>query len=312
VLPLLLARLDDLLEAIGETSEVVMVDDGSHDRSGVIIAGKAEADARYRYVALSRNFGHQNAITAGMELARGDAVVVMDADLQDPPEIVLTLLERWHGGYDIVHAKRRSRAGDSWFKRCTASLFYRIIRKVSECDLPADVGDFRLISRRAIETFRAMPEQDRYVRGMFGWMGYPQSVVEFDRDERAGGSTKYPFTKMARLACNGLIGFSDAPLRFVLWVGAIISVAALLYGAFVAALALMGSHFVSGWASLAVLISALSGFNMLMTGIVGLYVGRTYREVKGRPLYVVARDTGSPVLPLGLAELQTIEQSLAR
>lgn len=291
VLPILFNRLDNLLRVIPEAVEILLVDDGSQDRSGQLSSAKASSDSRYRYVALSRNFGHQNAISAGMELSRGEAVIVMDADLQDPPEVVLSLIERWREGNDIVHARRRTRIGETWFKRVTASLFYRFARRLADCDLVPHVGDFRLISRRAIETFRGMPEQDRYVRGMFSWMGYPQATVEFDREERAGGETKYPLSKMVRLAANGLIGFSDAPLRLVIWTGAAVSALAFLYGAYVLVAAISGAQMATGWASIVVIVAALSGVNMLMTGIVGLYVGRIHREVKRRPLYVVARDT---------------------
>ncbi|XHR99739.1 glucosyl transferase [Sphingomonas sp. DBB INV C78] len=292
VLPALFIRLDALMSVIGGDVEILMVDDGSRDASGEMLAARAQVDPRYRYVALSRNFGHQAAITAGMELAGGDAVIVMDADLQDPPEVVLELIQRWRDGYDIVHARRRSRAGETRFKKWTASLFYRGLRALTNVDIPADVGDFRLIDRRALETFRAMPEQDRFVRGMFGWMGYRQTVVDFDRDERAAGVTKYSLGRMVRLAFDGVVGFSDVPLRLALWTGAIVSLGSLLYGAWVVAMAILGVGLVSGWASLAVLISFLSGINLLMTGIVGVYVGRTHREVKQRPLYIVARDTG--------------------
>lgn len=299
VLPSLFERLDALAERIADSVEIVMVDDGSRDASGVMIAERADSDPRYRYIALSRNFGHQAAITAGMELALGEAVIVMDADLQDPPEIVLALIERWREGNDIVHARRRSRAGETRFKLLTARLFYRGLRALSDVDLPADVGDFRLVSRRAIETFRAMPEQDHYVRGMFAWMGYRQAFVDFDRAERSAGETKYPFRRMMKLALNGVVSFSDVPLRMAIWAGTIISVGALLYGAYVIATALAGAGLVSGWASLAVLVSLLSGINLLMVGIVGIYVGRIHREVKGRPRYVVARDTSER--PVGAA-----------
>lgn len=291
VLPLLFARLESLADRIEGVVEIVMVDDGSRDGSGVLIADQAERDPRYRYIALSRNFGHQAAITAGMELARGEAVIVMDADLQDPPEVVLSLIDSWRDGNDIVHARRRSRAGETWFKLLTARLFYRVANALSDVDLPADVGDFRLVSRRAIETFRAMPEQDHYVRGMFAWMGYRQAFVDFDRDERSAGETKYPFRRMLKLALNGVVSFSDVPLRMAIWAGSLISLAALAYGAYVVAMAVAGVGLATGWASLAVLVSLLSGINLLMVGIVGIYVGRIHREVKGRPRYIVARDT---------------------
>jgi dolichol-phosphate mannosyltransferase len=306
VLPALFVRLDAMAARIDGAVEILMVDDGSRDGSAGLIVAKAAADPRYRYLGLSRNFGHQVAITAGIERAVGDAVIVMDADLQDPPEVALALIARWREGHDIVHARRRSRDGETRAKRWTADLFYRTLRHLSDVDLPVDIGDFRLIDRKAVETFRAMPERDRYVRGMFGWMGFSQSIVEFDRDARAAGETKYPVGRMIRLALDGIIGFSDAPLRVALWLGASVSAAALLYGAYVMGMALTGSHLVSGWASLAVLTSLLAGINLLMTGIVGLYVGRTHREVKGRPLYVVARDTGvsgMEVTPLTLAEI---------
>jgi glycosyltransferase involved in cell wall biosynthesis len=292
VLPMLFERLDALAERIDGGVEIVMVDDGSRDGSGVMIAERAEADPRYRFIALSRNFGHQAAITAGMELAVGEAVIVMDADLQDPPEIVLALIARWREGHDIVHARRRSRAGESRFKLLTARLFYRGLNALSDVELPADVGDFRLVSRRAVETFRAMPEQDHYVRGMFAWMGFRQAFVEFDRNERPAGETKYPFRRMLKLALNGIVSFSDVPLRMAIWAGSVISLAALAYGAYVIVMAVTGVGLVTGWASLAVLVSLLSGINLLMVGIVGIYVGRIHREVKGRPRYIVARDTG--------------------
>lgn len=311
VLPRLFGRLDGLMGAMDDSAEILLVDDGSRDASGVMIADRAAIDPRYRYVALSRNFGHQAAITAGMELADGEAVIVMDADLQDPPEVVLDLIARWREGYQIVHARRRSRSGESRFKRWTASLFYRGLQALTDVDLPVDVGDFRLVDRRAVETFRAMPEQDRYVRGMFGWMGYRQTIVEFDRDERAAGATKYSFGRMIRLALDGVVGFSDAPLRIALWAGALISAGSLFYGAYVIVMALTGAGLVSGWASLATLISLLSGINLLMTGIVGVYVGRTHKEAKRRPLYIVARDTGETrhalAVPGRVAEMAVLE-----
>jgi dolichol-phosphate mannosyltransferase len=296
MLPRLFARLDDLMDRIGERTEIILVDDGSRDASAEIVAERTRLDPRYRYIGLSRNFGQQIAITAGMERAHGAAIIVMDADLQDPPETALELIAKWREGFEIVHARRRSRAGEAPMKKLTAAAYYRILRFLSDVDIPADVGDFRLIDRRVADTFRSMPERDRYVRGMFGWMGYRQTIVEFDRDERAEGATKYSWGRMIRLAVDGLISFSDVPLRLALWVGAAVSLGALLYGAYVIAMAVMHVKLVSGWASLAVLISLLSGINLLMTGIVGVYVGRTHREVKQRPLYIVARDTGEPSL----------------
>jgi dolichol-phosphate mannosyltransferase len=293
VLPILLHRIDRLLEQLDGPAEVIIVDDGSTDAGGIVAAGRAKDDPRYRYVALSRNFGHQVAISAGMDHASGQAVVIMDADLQDPPEVVHELVAKWKEGYDIVSARRLSRSGESWFKRATASAFYRLVRALTSVDIPVDVGDFRLIDSKVLDAFCTMPERDRFVRGMFGWMGFRQTVVPFHRLPRSAGGTKYGWSKMMRLAVDGIISFSDIPLRLALWIGAGVSFAALAYGAYVTVLTLQGaSHLVSGWASIIVLVSLLAGANLLMTGIVGLYVGRIHTEVKNRPLYVVGRAVG--------------------
>ena len=292
VLPLLLERLDTLLERLDASGEVIFVDDGSRDATGLIAARRAASDPRYRYLALSRNFGHQIAITAGMEHAAGEAVVVMDADLQDPPEVVLQLAAKWREGYEIVYAARLSREGESRLKLWTASLFYALIRKLTAVDIPANVGDFRLVDRKAVDCFRSMPERDRFVRGMFSWMGFSQTSVEFHRPSREAGHSHYGWSKMVKLAGDGIVGFSDVPLRLALWLGALVSLAAVSYGAWATIMELSGAHFVSGWASTIVLVSLLAGLNLLMTGLVGIYVGRIHTEVKGRPLFVVGRKVG--------------------
>lgn len=292
VIPFLLRRLDRLLDQLDGPAEVIFVDDGSRDTSGIVLADRATNDARYRYLALSRNFGHQIAISAGIEASSGLAVIVMDADLQDPPEVVLELIAKWKEGYDVVHAQRLSREGDGRFKRWSAALFYRTLKALTSVDIPSDVGDFRLIDRKAVDAFRAMPERDRFVRGMFGWIGFRQATVSFARLPRAAGETKYPLLKMMRLASDGIVGFSDAPLRLALWIGALVSATAIAYGAYVILLALSDANLVSGWASTIVVVAFLSGINLLMTGIVGLYVGRVHSEVKARPLYIVARAVG--------------------
>lgn len=292
VLPILLHRLDGLLARLDGPAEVIFVDDGSTDTTGIVAAGRAKDDPRYRYLALSRNFGHQVAISAGMDFASGDAVVVMDADLQDPPEVVLDLVGRWKDGFDIVYALRVGRDGESRIKRWTASLFYRLVRMLTAVDIPADVGDFRLVDRKAVDAFRAMPERDRFVRGMFGWMGFSQTAVPFHRLSRSAGTTKYNWARMVKLAIDGIVGFSDVPLRLALWAGTLISMAAIAYGAYSMIRAFTGAHLVSGWASTIVLVTLLAGINLLMTGIVGVYVGRIHTEVKNRPLYVVGRAIG--------------------
>jgi glycosyltransferase involved in cell wall biosynthesis len=293
VLPALLARTDALIARLDGPAEVLLVDDGSTDGTADVIRAKAEADPRYRLVQLSRNFGHQAAITAGMDLAAGQAVVVMDADLQDPPEVVLELAAKWREGCQIVYAQRTSRDGETAFKRWTAHLFYAGLRRLTSITLLPNVGDFRLVDRKVLEAFRAMPERDRFVRGMFGWLGFRQGVVPFARAARAAGETKYPLWKMVRLATSGLVGFSDAPLRVALWLGLAVSTLAIVYGGYVLLAALGGDgRLVAGWASTIVIVSFLCGLNMMLTGIVGLYVGRIHSEVKGRPLYVINEQVG--------------------
>ena len=288
VLPALLARLDNLMIALDGPTEVVLVDDGSTDDTASILRDREQRDPRYRLVQLSRNFGHQAAITAGMNVSRGDAVIVMDADLQDPPELVLELVAKWREGFQVVYAQRTARHDEGAFKRWTAHLFYAGLRRLTAVDIPSDVGDFRLVDRQVVEAFRAMPERDRFVRGMFGWLGFRQTAVPFERQGRAAGRTKYSLVKMVKLAVSGVVSFSDAPLRLALWMGFTVSAAALIYGLYVAASALAGGHgLVAGWASTMVVIAFLSGLNMMLTGVVGLYVGRIHAEVKGRPLYVV-------------------------
>ncbi|MHB2170071.1 glycosyltransferase family 2 protein [Alsobacter sp. R-9] len=292
ILPLLFERMDALLARVEGPCEVILVDDGSRDRTADMAAAKAAGDPRYRSIGLSRNFGHQIAITAGMRAARGAAVIVMDADLQDPPEVCLDMIARWREGYDVVYAQRVKRDGETRLKLWTADLFYRLIRRLTAVDIPKNVGDFRLVDRRVVDAFNAMPERDRFVRGMFSWMGFRQTSVPFERPPRAAGETKYSWSKMVRLAFDGVIGFSDAPLRLALWTGALVSVGAVCYGLYVLWLALFHTDLVQGWASTIVILSLLSGMNLMMLGVVGLYVGRIHAEVKQRPLYLVARDTG--------------------
>jgi polyisoprenyl-phosphate glycosyltransferase len=293
VIPILLKRLDALLESLDAPGEVIVIDDGSQDTSAIVIEGKARADGRYRLVKLSRNFGHQVAITAGLDRAAGRAVIVMDADLQDPPENVHAMIARWKEGYDVIGAERASRHGESRFKRMTADLFYRLIGALSETPIPRNAGDFRLIDRRALDSFLAMPERDRFVRGMFAWVGFRHGTVSFDRPPRAAGMSKYSLRRMIALATNGLISFSDAPLRLALWGGTGVSALAFLYGVAVAGRWTLGDPSLArGWSSTIVVIAGLGGANMLMTGVIGLYVGRIHAEVKRRPLYIVEREVG--------------------
>jgi dolichol-phosphate mannosyltransferase len=292
VLPALLLALDNLLASLDGPAEVVFVDDGSRDNGAELIRDRTSRDSRFRVVQLSRNFGHQAAITAGMDYASGAAIIIMDADLQDPPSVVLQMIAKWKEGYDLVYAHRTAREHESHFKRTTAWLFYRIMRLMTGVDIPSDVGDFRLVDRSVIESFRSMRERDRFVRGMFAWMGYRQTAITFTRPERAAGKTKYRFRNMAQLAIDGILGFSDAPLRMVVWAGIAVSFLGMLCGLYAIGLKLWRDDLVPGWASTIVVVAFLSGMNMLMTGIVGLYVGRIHREVKARPLYLVRETVG--------------------
>jgi dolichol-phosphate mannosyltransferase len=293
VIPILLRRLDALLEVLDAPGEVIMVDDGSDDTGAIVIEAKARADKRYHLIKLSRNFCHQIAITVGLDHAAGRAVIVMDADLQDPPEVALEMIAKWKEGYDVVSAERASRQGEGRFKRATADLFYRLMARLGDVPTPRNAGDFRLVDRRALDCFLAMPERDRFVRGMFAWIGFRQGTVTFDRPPRAAGDSKYSLRKMLGLAANALLSFSDAPLRLALWAGAAVSALAFVYGlSIIAGWAFADPSLEGGWSSAIVVIAALGGANMLMTGVVGLYVGRIYAEAKGRPLYIVERAIG--------------------
>jgi glycosyltransferase involved in cell wall biosynthesis len=305
VLPMLMQRLRGLVEKLDAPAEIIFVDDGSSDASALLLRGLAASDPDVRVIELSRNFGHQIAITAGMDAAQGEAVIVMDADLQDPPEVVLDLIAKWKEGFEIVYARRIKREGETLFKRVSANMFYRTLTKMTSVNIPRDVGDFRLIGRKALTTFQAMPERDRFVRGMFGWMGFKQAAVDFERPARAAGVTKYPFWKMLRLAVHGIVSFSEKPLRLALWIGLAISIFAVLLGLYAVIAWLFNLGVVRGWTSTVVIVSFFSGINLFMTGIVGLYVGGIHAEVKRRPLYVVDTLTGfDEAIALKAATLQ--------
>jgi dolichol-phosphate mannosyltransferase len=242
-------------------------------------------------VNLSRNFGHQLAATAGLAIATGDAVVLMDGDLQDPPELIGAFLQRWREGYDVVYAVRRARPGESRFKLFTARLFYRIIRRLTKVAIPVDAGDFRLMSRRVVDALRRSPERNRFLRGMVSWVGFNQTAVEYDRDVRYAGSTKYPLTKMLRFAMDGITSFSDIPLRFASYLGFTVSAIAFVYALMIVGFKLFRVNppaYTPGWASTIVAVLFLGGVQLMSLGILGEYLGRVYDEVKGRPLYLIS------------------------
>ncbi|MER9328541.1 glycosyltransferase family 2 protein [Mesorhizobium sp. M0488] len=292
VLPRLVERIESLICQLDGETEAIFVDDGSRDGSVKYLRRMVTAHPRFRLIELSRNFGHQIAITAGMDAAAGEAVIVMDADLQDPPEVVLDLVGKWKEGFEIVYARRVKREGESWFKRLSADLFYRFLEKMTPVNIPRDVGDFRLVGRHALEVFKHMPEHDRFVRGMFGWMGFKQTAVPFERPPRTIGQTKYPFWKMVHLAVHAIVSFSEKPLHFALWGGSAISALALAFGAYAVFAWIFEAGIIAGWTSTVVIVSLLCGINLFMTGVVGLYVGSIHAEVKRRPLYVIDQLTG--------------------
>jgi dolichol-phosphate mannosyltransferase len=268
--------------------EIVLVDDGSTDRTAELLHAHAAADPRLVIVRLSRNFGHQLAATAGLDLARGDAVVLIDADLQDPPELIPGLVERWQAGFDVVYAVRRKRKGESAFKILTARLFYRTTRRLTKVSIPVDAGDFRLMSRRVVDALKAIRERHRFIRGLVSWVGYPQTALEYDRDSRFSGETKYPFSKMLRFAIDGITSFSDVPLRFASYFGFIVSGVAFVVGIFEIALRIFTGYNLPGYTSLIFAVLFLGGVQLIGIGILGEYIGRIYEEIKARPLYLLA------------------------
>ena len=288
-------RLVATLETVPDLDfELVYVDDGSRDATLDLLRELQNADARVRVIALSRNFGHQIAVTAGLKCADGDAVAVIDADLQDPPEVIPEMLERWRAGADAAYGLRTERDGETRFKRWTASAFYRLLNRLADTSVPLDAGDFRLMDRAVVDAFLAMPERDRFVRAMVAWTGFRQEPVPYRRAVRAAGETKYPFGKMLRLAIDGILSFSLAPLRLATWLGLLASGLACAGIVYVLVVRIFTDLSVSGWASLLVAVLFLGGVQLICLGILGAYLGRIYGEVKRRPLYLVKERLGFP------------------
>ncbi len=284
-------RLRQVMDATGVTYEIVFINDGSRDKTADMLRAVCLEDKRVKLVDFSRNFGHQSAITAGMDFAGGQCMVIIDGDLQDPPELIPGMIALWRGGYDIVYGKRTSREGDSFFKKSTAKIFYRMLRMMTDVDIPVDTGDFRLIDRSVADALKQLPERNRYVRGLMGWVGFKQTAIEFERAERFAGTTKYPFRKMLKLATDGIMSFSCKPLRIATWLGSAISAGSFLYLVSVLVQRLfMPERTQPGWASLIAATLFLNGITLLILGIMGEYIGRIYDEVKNRPLYIL-RDT---------------------
>lgn len=272
--------------------ELIFVDDGSQDATRQLIKNQAAKDARIKLIGFARNFGHQIAVTAGIDSASGEAVVLIDADLQDPPEVVHEMVAKWRQGYDVVYGTRTDRPGESIFKKATARAFYRLLNRLSDVPIPLDTGDFRLMSRNVVDTLRAMPERDRFVRGMVSWVGFKQISLPYSRAERFAGESKYPLSKMLRFATDGILSFSTKPLQMSVGLGmlsAIFSLVAILYAL---GLRLFTNIWVEGWTALMIAVLFLGGVQLICVGILGEYIGRIYNEVKQRPLYVVQEYSG--------------------
>lgn len=291
-LPQLFSELREVMGRLDGPAEVVLVDDGSKDASYRLMLAACAEDSRFKLLQLSRNFGHQIAITAGMDVASGQAVIVMDADLQDPPAVIIQLADRWREGYEIVHAVRERREGDTFLKKATARSFYGLLHSMAAVDQQVDVGDFRLVDRAAVEAFLQMRERNRYVRGMFCWVGFRQVAVPYTRASRRAGHSKYSLRKMLRLAVDGIVGFSAAPLWLGTIAGMLMAIAAGGYGVLAIGLKLAGVHGVPGYGSWMATITFLSGIQLIVIGILGQYLARIYDEVRGRPLYIVRQAHG--------------------
>jgi polyisoprenyl-phosphate glycosyltransferase len=280
-------RLKAAMDAINETYEIIFVNDGSRDKTALIINEICEADKNIKFIDFSRNFGHQIAITAGMDYSEGEAVVVIDADLQDPPEVIPRMLEKWREGYDVVYGKRAERKGDSFFKKATAAVFYRLLKKMTDVDIPVDTGDFRLIDRKVCDALKEVNERNRYVRGIISWLGFKQTGVEFVRDRRFAGETKYPLKKMLKFAFDAITSFSYKPLKMASYLGAALSVLSFIYLFVVLYEKFFTNRTVQGWTSILAVNLFFNGIVLIMLGVIGEYIGRIYDEAKGRPLYVI-------------------------
>lgn len=284
----LFRRVKQVMEQTKEAWELVLVDDGSTDGSTDMIRQLGKADSHVRPVIFARNYGHQLAVTAGMDYSRGDAVLVIDADLQDPPEVMLDLIAKWREGFQVVYAVRAEREGESKFKLMTASLFYRLIYRITDVKIPMDTGDFRLLDRKVVDTMNGMRERQRFLRGMSAWVGFRQVGVPYKRAARFAGSTKYPLKKMIKLALTAITSFSYFPLQLSTWVGAFLAGIGFLLMVLFIVLRAVGSAFLAGQALTVILVVFLSGVQLLSLGILGEYIGRIYDEVKGRPLYTTS------------------------
>lgn len=285
-------RLKTVMDQCKENYEIIFINDGSKDRTVELIKNICNKDNKIRLLNFSRNFGHQVAVTAGMDHAAGDAIVIIDADLQDPPEVILRMIEKWKEGYDVVYGKRLKRKGETFFKKFTAKTYYRVLRNMSTIEIPVDTGDFRLIDRKVCDVLKSMPEKNRYVRGLVSWVGFKQTAVEYERDERFAGETKYPLKKMLKLSADGITSFSHKPLKLSIYFGVAMSSLSFILMLLVIFEKLFTDYTVPGWTSIITINLLFNGFTLIMLGIIGEYIGRIYDEVKGRPQYILGDKVG--------------------
>lgn len=292
-IPELYRRVSDVMDSLDDSVELILINDGSRDRSLNLMRELQERDARVCYISFARNFGHQAAVTAGLNFARGQVIVVLDADLQDPPELIPKMIESWQAGYHVVYAQRTKRKKESWFKRLTAYVFYRLLRQLADVDIPADTGDFCLMDRQVVEVLNSMPERNRYIRGLRAWIGFRQTAVKFERDPRFAGEVKYTFKKSLALAINSLVSFSKIPLRISTYLGLFSALIALFMALLVLYWRLQQPDSpVTGLATILIAVFFLGSVQLISIGILGEYVGRIYEEVKGRPAYTIAEIAG--------------------
>lgn len=296
-IPIIYKRLKDVFKNINYEFEILFINDGSKDSSLNIMKNLRKKDKSVSYINLSRNYGKEIAMAAGFEYAMGDAVIIMDADLQDPPELIPKMISYWEKGYDDVYAKRRSRAGESWLKKKTSYYFYRILKKLSRVEIQEDTGDFRLLSRRAVEAIKKIKEQHRYTKGFFSWIGFKKKEILFDRDPRAAGRTKWNYYKLIDLAIEGIISFSGAPLRVSTIIGFVMAMFSFLYMLYVIIKTLLFGDPVAGYPSLVSLILFISSIQFIILGVIGEYLGRVFNETKNRPLYFIEEYNDEKTMP---------------
>jgi polyisoprenyl-phosphate glycosyltransferase len=280
-------RIKEVMIQNNLAHELIFINDGSKDKTIEVLKAIAINDKSTKIIDFARNFGHQTAVTAGIFHSKGDAVVIIDADLQDPPELIVDMIHKWKQGYDVVYGKRKKRKGETWFKLVTAKYFYKFLSYMSEVEIPRDTGDFRLIDRKVVESFIAMPERNKFIRGMISWIGFNQTCIEYERNERFAGETKYPLKKMIKFASDGIIAFSSKPLRLMTCLGCMTILLAFIILVYSILRKFFGTTVESGWTSIMVAITFFSGIQLFSLGVMGEYVARIYDESKNRPLYII-------------------------